>query len=69
LNAARKRDDPANLAAATEAYRAAQRGIEGARKSGVALYEKTQAMPGLTTRTTSSSRSLPDIFRRVSSGW
>src|SRR5580692_5080584 len=46
LNAARKRDDPANLLAATEAYRAAQRGIEGARKSGVALYEKAQGHAG-----------------------
>ncbi len=46
LNAARKRDDPANLQAATEAYRAGQRGIESARKSGVALYEKTQGHAG-----------------------
>jgi Na+/proline symporter len=46
LNAARKRDEPGNLQAATEAYRAAQRGIEGARKSGVALYEKTQGHAG-----------------------
>jgi SSS family transporter len=46
LNAARKRDDPANLLIATEAYRAGQRGIESARKSGVALYEKSQGHAG-----------------------
>jgi Na+/proline symporter len=46
LNAARKRDDAANLQAATEAYRAGQRGIESARKSGVALYEKSQGHAG-----------------------
>jgi Na+/proline symporter len=46
LNAARKRDDAVNLQAATEAYRAAQRGIEDARKSGVALYEKSQGHSG-----------------------
>ena len=42
LNAARKLDDRANLAASTEAYRAAQREIDGARQSGIRIYEKTQ---------------------------
>ncbi len=36
LNAARKHDDAANLQASTEAYRAAQREIDGARQSGIA---------------------------------
>jgi len=46
LNAARKHDDPENLRASTEAYRAAQREIDGARKSGVQLYEKVQGHSG-----------------------
>ena len=46
LNAARKHDDLSYLAASTEAYRAAQREIDGARQSGIKLYEKTQGHPG-----------------------
>jgi Na+/proline symporter len=41
LNAARKLGDPANLQSSTEAYRAAQRGVEGARQAGAELFEKT----------------------------
>src|SRR6185437_16822217 len=46
LNAARKREDAANLRAATESYRAAQREIDRARQSGIRLYEKSQGQPG-----------------------
>jgi SSS family solute:Na+ symporter len=46
LNAARKRDDLVNLQASTEAYRAAQREIDGARQSGIRLYEKAQGHTG-----------------------
>jgi Na+/proline symporter len=46
LNAARKQDDIGNLVASTEAYRAAQREIDGARRSGIQLYERTQAKAG-----------------------
>jgi Na+(H+)/acetate symporter ActP len=46
LNAARKVDDIGNLVAATETYRAAQREIDGARKSGIGLYEKSQGHSG-----------------------
>ena len=46
LNAARKQDDAAKLSAATESYRAAQREIEGARQSGISLYEKSQKQSG-----------------------
>jgi Na+/proline symporter len=46
LNAARKQDDVETLRVATEAYRAAQREIDGARQSGIKLYEKAQGHPG-----------------------
>jgi Na+/proline symporter len=46
LDAARKRDDAPNLLAATQAYRAAQREIDGARQSGIKLYEKSQKQNG-----------------------
>jgi Na+(H+)/acetate symporter ActP len=46
LNAARKHDDQAKLKASTDAYRAAQREIDGARQSGIQLYEKSQGHPG-----------------------
>jgi Na+/proline symporter len=46
LNAARKQDDLPNLVASTEAYRAAQREIDGARQSGIGLYEKSQGKSG-----------------------
>ncbi len=46
LNAARKLDDKAALAASVQSYRAAQREIDGARKDGIKLYEKTQGHPG-----------------------
>jgi Na+/proline symporter len=46
LNAARKHDDLTKLKASTEAYRAAQREIDGARQSGIKLYEKSQGHAG-----------------------
>jgi Na+/proline symporter len=46
LNAARKQDDAPRLAASTAAYRAAQREIDGARQSGIKLYEKSQGQSG-----------------------
>jgi Na+/proline symporter len=46
LNEARKHDDAVTLNAATEAYRAAQKEIDGARRSGIELYEKSQGHPG-----------------------
>ncbi len=46
LNAARKQDDAARLAASTAAYRAAQKEIDGARQSGIKLYEKSQGQSG-----------------------
>lgn len=46
LNAARKQDDRTSVASATAAYRAAQREIDAARQSGIALYEKTQRQTG-----------------------
>jgi solute:Na+ symporter, SSS family len=46
LNAARKHDDEATLNASTEAYRAAQKEIDGARQFGIGLYEKTQHHAG-----------------------
>jgi Na+/proline symporter len=46
LNAARKQNDIGNLVASTEAYRAAQREIDGARQSGIKLYEKSQGKSG-----------------------
>jgi Na+/proline symporter len=45
LNVARKQDGAAGLAGATAEYRAAQRELDGARKSGIALYEGTQNKP------------------------
>ena len=46
LNAARKRDDSASIAASTAAYRAAQREIDSTRQSGIRLYEQTQHQTG-----------------------
>lgn len=46
LNAARKRDDSVSLQAATQAYRDAQKDVDGARRSGIQLYEKSQGHPG-----------------------
>ena len=51
LNAARKPVGTsgvnlARLAASTDAYRKAQREIDGARQSGIKLYEKSQGKPG-----------------------
>ena len=46
LNAARKHDDKAGLATSVQSYRAAQREIDGARRDGIKLYEKTQGHPG-----------------------
>jgi Na+/proline symporter len=46
LDAARKQDDAANLKASTEAYRAAQREIDSARRSGIELYEKAEGHAG-----------------------
>lgn len=46
LNSARKSDDQVALAASVASYRAAQKGIDSARKDGIKLYEKTQGHPG-----------------------
>jgi len=46
LNAARKLDDQARVAASTSDYRSAQREIDSARQSGISLYEKTQGKSG-----------------------
>ncbi|HEY3826783.1 MAG TPA: sodium:solute symporter [Bryobacteraceae bacterium] len=46
LNAARKQNDIGNQVAATETYRAAQREVDGARQSGIKLYEKAQGHSG-----------------------
>jgi Na+/proline symporter len=46
LNAARKHDDEERLAAATAAYRSAQKEVDNARRAGVALYEKAQGHAG-----------------------
>jgi Na+/proline symporter len=46
LNAARKQDDTAQLAASTEAYRAAQKEVDGARRAGIQLYEKSTGSAG-----------------------
>lgn len=41
LNVARKQDDAVSLASATTEYRTAQKELDSARKSGIALYEKS----------------------------
>jgi len=46
LNAARKLDDLSSLATSTEAYRAAQREVDGARNAGIDLYKQSQKTSG-----------------------
>jgi len=46
LNAARKQDDDGQVAASTNAYRAAQKEVDGARRAGIQLYEKSTGSTG-----------------------
>jgi Na+/proline symporter len=46
LDLARKQDDPEMLSAATGAYRASQKAVDGARRSAIQLYEKSQKQSG-----------------------
>lgn len=46
LNAARKQDDRAELSSSIQAYRAAQKEIDGVRQDGISLYEQSQKQNG-----------------------